>query len=192
MHKLIHASRSGASGKNLLPVYVMSSLAAAGVLVASLKADTDRPGQPGDTFVGHAFDVRKGKQIFKVYGVTVTDETLKKSPSWKDDVDEPPLPARTAMKLAGEAKNALVKDTDQWAWKLESLGLRRRIPRSGPEKWYWLARYETQLLYGGLGGMPFDLYVVVLMDGTVLNPIALKKDPTGLWFGAMMEEESRK
>lgn len=192
MQKLIHAPRLGVSGKSLLLFYVLSSQAGVGALVASLKADTDRPEEPGDTFVGHAFDVRKDKQIFKVYGVTVTDTTLKKSPSWKDDVDEPPLPARKAIELADEAKNALVKDTKQWAWRLESLGLRRRIPRSGPEKWYWLARYETQLLDGGLGGRPFDLYVVVLMDGTVLSPVALKKDPTGQWFGRVMEGESRK
>jgi hypothetical protein len=48
---------------------------------------------PGD-------DKRGEWQDIKSYDSVVSDKALKRSPSWKSDAENPPLPARTALKLA--------------------------------------------------------------------------------------------
>jgi hypothetical protein len=101
----------------------------------------------------------------KQYIVTISDEALEKSPTWKDDADNPPVSARKAIELANETKDALVKDSKQFKWRLGSASLRP----AGKGKWYWLVYYEA-LFQGVSTGFPHHLRLVVLMDGKVIKP----------------------
>jgi hypothetical protein len=104
------------------------------------------------------------------YTVTVTHEALANSPSWKKDEENPPLSARKAIKLANEMKDSLVKDSENYKWKLDGATLKS----AGDEKWYWLIRYEAEF-QGNLIGQPPFLNLVVFMDGKVVKP-EVKKD----------------
>jgi hypothetical protein len=99
------------------------------------------------------------------YVVRVSGEDLEKSPSWKDDAENPPLSAKKAIKLANEMKDSLVKDGKDFKWILESASLKpaRR------DRWYWLLNYEVEF-QGAHTGAPIQLRLVVLMDGTVIKP----------------------
>jgi hypothetical protein len=118
-------------------------------------------------FVGIDFHNKKSN---KHYVVTVTDERLKSTPSWEKRPENPPLSARRALKLANDFKNTFVKDAPGWKWEFQSIGLKHNGPANAPQKWYWVAYYEEYPLHGFLGGAPPYLFVVVLMDGTVLKP----------------------
>jgi hypothetical protein len=116
------------------------------------------PALGGDT------DIASGA-FGKVYWVTVTRAALEKAPVWKDDADNPPLPARKAMQLADRLKGKLVKDDRQFTWKRESVAL-----EEGAEgRWYWLVTYRAQ--FNGIQmGPAGNLRLAVLMDGTVIEP----------------------
>ena len=98
------------------------------------------------------------------YVVRVSGEDLEKSPSWKDDAENPPLSAKKAIKLATEMKDSLVKDSKNYKWTLTSA----RLEPAGGGKWYWLIYYEAQFPIGT--GIPDHLRLVVLMDGKVIKP----------------------
>ncbi len=102
----------------------------------------------------------------KQFKVKVTREALEKSPAWKDDAENPPLSARKAIKLANETKESLVKDSEQYVWKLRSVSLEP----AGEGRWYWLVNYEAHVRRGGSTGIPPNLRLVVLMDGKVIKP----------------------
>ena len=112
-----------------------------------------------ETFISPYCYPNKNKQIV----VTVTHAALEKSPSWGVDADNPPLPARKALKLADEMKDSLVKDKDGYRWALRSLSLKQM----DDEKWIWLVEYW---LAGTYAGVPPTLTLAVLMDGTVVKP----------------------
>jgi len=120
------------------------------------------------TFVGTDFD--------DTYTVTVTLGDLQKTPSWITRTENPPLTARKAMKRATDFKNTFVKDAPGWKWRFAYIGLRHAATAGASEKWYWVAHYKEYPTHGGLGGAPPDLYVVVLMDGTVVKPVVKKRD----------------
>ena len=82
-------------------------------LVALIAAQEDRPAI-------EVYDLAFGK----VYHLSVTRATLAKTPAWKEDADNPPLPARKAVKLADGARAGLFQDTDEWEWHRESVELR--------------------------------------------------------------------
>ena len=105
----------------------------------------------------------------KGYIVNVTQAALDKAPVWKVDADTPPIPARTAMKLAAAMKGKLVKIPDGGRWELTSMLL--VDARAG--QWYWQANYEWRR-NGASTGVPPYLRLVVLMDGTVIEPEAIE------------------
>jgi hypothetical protein len=104
----------------------------------------------------------------KHYIVAVTQKQLDKSPIWKDDAENPPLSARKAMKLTATMKDNLVKDTDRLVWKQEGASLEE----AGDNRWYWLISYRASDPRPGTGstGQPPTLRLIVLMDGTVIEP----------------------
>jgi hypothetical protein len=106
-----------------------------------------------------------GYAFGKAYSITIRNEDLKKSRDWDQAVAEnPPLSARRALKLATEYQRALIHSPTDWEWHLDCLGLRQR--EAG---WYWLAHFEaSQKSVYGVGPAP-DLYVAVLMDGSVVK-----------------------
>ncbi len=109
----------------------------------------------------HLTSIAVGKQ----YVVTITQRALDESPGWDDKAENPPLSAKKALKLATDMKNSLVKDSDKLKWQLESLSL-KPLPDG---KWYWLANYEARN-QGHIEGRPESLRLVVLMDGTAIQP----------------------
>ena len=102
----------------------------------------------------------------KQYCFTITANMLKVSPVWSEDADNPPLPARKAIRLATKLKNELVKDTEKFKWKLESCSLEQ----AETSKWYWFITYFARY-QGSSTGIPHHLQVIVLMDGTVIRPM---------------------
>jgi hypothetical protein len=131
----------------LVPVVVMCC-------VGALRADT--------TLIEHA-----SYAFSKQYIVSITSETLEKSPTWKEDDENPPLPARKAIRLANKMKDSLVKDSKDYKWKLQSASLQP----SDAGKWYWLVHYDAEFQGAGSTGVPDHLRLVVLMDGTVVKPV---------------------
>lgn len=106
----------------------------------------------------------------KRFAVTVTDEAVMKAPAWKVDADDPPLAARKAMKIANEALPRLLPDAKKGEFKFRELSL---CPHSD-KGWYW------EVLYCGnsFTGIAPAIRIVVLMDGSVVEPVATKsKDP---------------
>jgi hypothetical protein len=126
------------------------------------------PSPPGTTvsFWSYAFG--------KCYSVAVTQAALDKAPVWKDDSDNPPVAARKAMRLADRLKDKLVKDNDKYRWKREEAALQE----AGEGQWYWVVSYKA--VYRGRcssGVAPF-LHLVVLMDGTVVEPKVIADRPS--------------
>lgn len=104
----------------------------------------------------------------KLHLVTITDEALKNTPSWKDDAENPPFPAGKAIKLANEMKDSLVQDTEDFRWELQTATL----TPAGGGKWYWVVEYEFASKGRiSISGRPYTLRLVVLMDGTIEKPV---------------------
>ncbi len=100
----------------------------------------------------------------------ITNDTLAKSPAWEANSENPPISARRAIDLAGKVKDALVRDTDDWEWHLESATLRKHVV-----KWFWIVTYRASIKHGGLaGGAPY-LELPVLMDGQAIRPTKERK-----------------
>jgi len=117
-----------------------------------------------------------GTDFNDTYTVTVTRLALQKSPSWNKQSENPLLPARKALKLATDFRKSFVKDAPRWKWELECIGL-RHATAAGSEKWFWVAHFQEWPGEGmALGGVPPDLFVVVLMDGTVVKPVVKKRE----------------
>jgi hypothetical protein len=102
----------------------------------------------------------------KLYRVTVPEAALDRAPVWKEDADNPPLSARKAIKLAGEARERLFKDSEDWVWHRQSV----ELCDAGGGRWYWTVTYRaynTDIVY--YVHLP-EVHFVVLMDGTVVEP----------------------
>lgn len=99
------------------------------------------------------------------FSVTITQRLLDKSSVWNDAVEPPPLAVGKATKLAEAMREELLKDTKDLKWNLHSVAL----CQAGERRWYWLITYEGFFL-GGISASPPRLQLVVLMDGTVLEP----------------------
>jgi hypothetical protein len=132
------------------------------ISVCALFPDCDRA-EAGATFVGWT----DGKR----YTVIVTDDRLKKTASWDTKESNPPLSARDAMKHAVALEKTLLKESGNKTWELESLALTPNEQGSGVEKWYWVAHFSVRKELTASSGPPPDIYIVVLMDGTVIKPI---------------------
>jgi len=111
-----------------------------------------------ETFDGWAFG--------KSYAVAVTGEALKKTPAWDESrVENPPVSARKALKLATDFRKTLIPANADWDWHLGDLRLRQLEGR-----WYWLAYFYAFPRHAFLEGVAPNFYVAILMDGTVVKP----------------------
>jgi hypothetical protein len=108
----------------------------------------------GATYVGWA----DGKR----YTVTITNERLNSTPSWRPEADNPPLSARKAMEISMAFKKDLLRNSPNKTWRLESLALAANEQGSSKERWYWVAYFGVQRELSAGGGGRTDLYVVVL------------------------------
>jgi len=90
------------------------------VMIPSLSARDSNAGQT--EFVG--WDVVPKTGLCKHFVVTVTDERLKRTPSWERQNENPPLSARSALKIADDFRKISFKDPPGWKWDFVSLSLR--------------------------------------------------------------------
>jgi hypothetical protein len=111
-------------------------------------------------FTNHAFG--------KAYATTVTQKALDASPVWRDDAESPPVSARKAIKLADTLRAKLVKDSKDFQWKRESAEI---LFLQVPDRCLWRVHYEAHPIRGGETGISPHLDLIVLMDGTILNPV---------------------
>lgn len=89
-------------------------------------------------------------------------------PKWTGDRPNPPLSTAEAIRLATKKLNGLVQDTDEFYWGLVSASV---VPwRYQDGYWYWQITFERHVKRGGSSGWPPEIRLVVLMDGTVVEP----------------------
>jgi len=121
----------------------------------------------------------------KTYSSEILHERLAKTPSWKENADYPPLPPGKAIRLANTIKDKLVKDSHGCKWCLATVSLEHLyqfapwpLPDGSDltDRWWWAVKYDAYPREGGIGGGIEYLIVVVLMDGTVIDP-KVRNDP---------------
>lgn len=122
----------------------------------------------------HGFGLADGL----VYHMMVTPTTLNRTPAWTDTSKEPPLSPLKAMLLADAKREKLVKDSGNWKWEFEKPALYQ-----GPaDRWYYEITYRCHFQGAVSTGPPMYLNLIVLMDGTVPDPVVWKR---GNWMRAM-------
>jgi hypothetical protein len=130
----------------------MRSSAVIAILFAAIPT-----GVQAEALSGYAFG--------KSYVIVVTGDDLKKRPTWDQSAENPPLSARKALKLATDYPRRLIPGHADWEWHLNYLGLRQT-----EGMWYWLAHFEALPKNANFEGRAPNLYVAVLMDGTIVKP----------------------
>jgi hypothetical protein len=102
------------------------------------------------------------KRVSGIDEVRFAGERVLKTPAWTADAESPPLAPRRAEQLAIEKFRHLVADNIKW--KRESITL-----EDAGDGLHWI--YIVRFTYAGISaGLSPRLDVVVLMDGTVLEP----------------------
>ena len=109
----------------------------------------------------------------KNYVTPITEAMVKKTPVWKEDAENPPVSARrakaTADKFVGQKFKLDKANAEKWEQVFESITL---VPHG--DHWFWHVHYEWYPTQGEPGETAPDLYVVVLMDGSIV-PLELDK-----------------
>jgi hypothetical protein len=108
------------------------------------------------------------------YASTVGKQQLAASPDWEENDPNPPLSARRALALAEAAASRILKnggDKD-----LERLCDAAKLMPLGGKKWCWDVRYEWRPRRGAWDGPPYHFDVFILMDGSVVEPVARQQD----------------
>ena len=105
----------------------------------------------------------------KVYASKIGEVALAKSPAWLEAAENPPVSARRAMTLADAKRERLVHNTKRYKWRRESTAIEFV---KGPDRPYpfWHIHYEAHDRAGETG-IPSDLDLFVLMDGSVIEPV---------------------
>lgn len=114
------------------------------------------------------------RMLKKEFTTVVTREAVQATPSWPEESDSPPLPARDAIELASQKCRALAGGDDELRWSLARACL---VPSHlVRDKWHWLVEFDGDAQgLGGGSGRPARLGIVVLMDGTVVEPQVAEK-----------------
>jgi hypothetical protein len=100
--------------------------------------------------------------VGKRFDFEVTGERVLKTPAWKADADAPPLPPRKADQLATAKFRQLIPDAKNW--KRERIALE---DAGDGLHWIYIVEFRQS---GTFNGVPPFLKVIVLMDGTVVEP----------------------
>ena len=125
----------------------------------------------------------------------LTDEDLKKTPTWKASEPNPPVSAARAIREATKVKDAFVRDVRQLrgvtvggrTWSLAWVDLCPNRPRADRklDRWVWQVWFaspkKVPVGFSPPGSFEdpwsptrYDLLeITVLMDGRVLKPLAL-------------------
>ena len=131
---------------------------------------------------------------FYTYGLdentetTIDENAVRQSPAWHPADSNPPVSARSALSIAEQFRRARLRDKNNWKWGLESLTL---YPLDGKNnKWCWCVLFTAYPEVGGLGGVPPQFSVYVLMYGNVVTPKSEAADYLKEWGIMAGEEES--
>lgn len=92
-------------------------------------------------------------------------------PQWEQGKKHPPLGAAEAIILAVEKSKDYIKDGDDVVWGINGTTLKPWQPKQG--YWYWSVEFQQRPDMVGGGGYsgPLPTFVLmVLMDGTVIQP----------------------
>ena len=107
----------------------------------------------------------RGSVAGKGYSTYLMREATLKSAKWDPDNDNPPVSACAAMKLATAARRTVAPDSTDWKWVLHGISL---VHDTDIDKWFWEAHFYAP----GSGNNDDYLVVIVLMDGSVVKPVA--------------------
>jgi hypothetical protein len=107
------------------------------------------------------------------YRVSVSDSELASSPVWPAGADNPPLSACDVLKRTSPIKEKMLKDSESIEWRLKAVILRQNGRSAEFKRWYWVVDYAARPKpnHGASGKMEF--FVIVLMDGRVIEPVAI-------------------
>ena len=94
----------------------------------------------------------------------VPRSVLQQTPAWSDADLSPPLPPRRAIQIAARQLRELMPDPERW--RLSRISMR---PIAGGERWLYIVEYDEPPP-GPTGGITSSLGLVVLMDGSTVNP----------------------
>jgi hypothetical protein len=116
------------------------------------------------------------------------ENAVRQSPAWHPADSNPPVSARSALSIAEQFRRARLRDKNNWKWGLESLTL---YPLDGKNnKWCWCVLFTAYPEVGGLGGVPPQFSVYVLMNGNVVTPKSDAAEYLKEWGIMAGEEES--
>jgi hypothetical protein len=107
-----------------------------------------------------SYDFDQGKR----YDFSIHDDVLSRTPAWRVDKEFPPLSPRKAEASAREQLKKLVKEPERWS--------RRTIELHEMEagKWIYLVKFNGFHPLGVFDGPVPTMGLVVLMDGSVIDP----------------------
>lgn len=97
-------------------------------------------------------------------------------PVWNSGQRNPPLSVLDAISVAAKKRQKIQPDEKKWKWVLDETELMPWDADRG--YWYWKLTFgkqyqpsEGEMLMPGHTGPPSELVLVVLMDGTVIQPV---------------------
>jgi len=125
----------------------------AAVLVAAMQLS-------GDFVLGTFSSYVLGQQ----WDFIVRKDDLDQSPPWSELIDDPPLPARSAIYAAQLLLDRLVSNAREW--RLNGVRL-NQIGR--PDGWVYIVEF-TEPPPSPLGGLVSRMGIVVLMTGGAVEP----------------------
>jgi hypothetical protein len=101
------------------------------------------------------------------YNFEVSSTMIEKTPVWRESDDQPPLPAREALRVARRCLANLV--TDAAHWRLDDVGLSPLIEYEG--HWIYLVKFYPPIPPSGvLQGLVQPMTIPVLMSGVAVQP----------------------
>jgi hypothetical protein len=100
----------------------------------------------------------------KFYQTVVRQSDLDRAPRWDAGEARPPLRARRAMFAAREHVAKLIPGSGMWPIHTVSLE-----PVGALEQWIYVVEF-TRIPLEGIGSLSGPFRVVVLMDGTIIQP----------------------
>jgi hypothetical protein len=100
------------------------------------------------------------------YSFEVSWAVFDKTPIWRESDDQPPLPARKALRLARACLSKLF--TDAGHWRLDAVSLSPMPEHDG--HWIYLVRFYPPLPPNGMNGFVEPMTIPVLMSGVAVEP----------------------
>jgi hypothetical protein len=144
------------------------------LIIATVLAATPLVGRAADppTKLEHGTVVVASLAGEKAFVATVSPAQMKQCPTWATDAAEPPFPALKALNRAEAKRRELVKDSDLWRWELDDAHLRAAVE----DRWYYEVSFVAKRQGAAAStGHPPALTLLVLMDGTVPEPVVWER-----------------